>query len=57
MKTLIKETLVFPHGVQFRGTGYAKTLTKIRSLPDRALFWAGALLLTSGALRVENLPE
>lgn len=57
MKTLIKETRVFPHGAQFRGTGYAKTLSTIRALPDRALFWAGTLLLTSGAFKIENLPE
>jgi hypothetical protein len=30
-------------------------LTQIQALPDRALFWVGALLLYSGALKVEAL--
>lgn len=30
---------------------------QLRALPDRLLFWTGALLLSSGALRVEALDE
>ena len=30
-------------------------LRQVQALPDRALFWVGALLLYSGALKVEAL--
>lgn len=58
MKTLTRETRLLQHRPQFLGRGPMKSLTEeIRALPDRALFWVGVLLFTTGTLKIEDLPE
>ncbi len=56
MKTLTKPRL-FPQRTTPRTALPNRVLAVIRGLPDRALFWAGSLLLISGVLDVESLPE
>ncbi len=58
MKTLTREPRLLPHRAQFLERGPVKSfIEQIRALPDRALFWVGVLLFTTGTLKIEDLPE
>ncbi len=57
MKALTQEDRLFTERTTSRSVRSIRVLAAIRSLPDRALFWAGSLLLISGVLEVESLPE
>lgn len=56
MKTLTKPRL-FPQRTTSRTARPNQVVAAIRGLPDRALFWAGSLLLISGVLDIEKLSE
>ncbi len=57
MKALTQEERLFPERTKPHTARPNRVLAAIRALPDRALFWAGSLLLISGVLEVESLPE
>lgn len=57
MKTLTKEIRLLPERVTLQKGLPSKVWAAVRALPDRALFWVGALLFVSGVLEVESLPE
>ena len=57
MKALTQEDRLFPKRLKTPKARPNRVFAAIRSLPDRALFWAGSLLLLSGVLEVESLPE
>ena len=57
MKTLTKEIRLLPGRATPQAGLPGKVWAVVRALPDRALFWVGSLLLISGVLEVESLPE
>lgn len=57
MKTPAREIHALPGRATWDG-GALKNLTEgVRTLSDRATFWAGVVLFTTRVLKIEDLPD